>query len=1087
MEGLECKEIDGQDSVGRLSKKSRFLEKIREKTNGLSDVILPSRESNRSPLSSSQHQLWLISCLRQNACRAYHESVAFDIKGKLNLVALRKAYQLLLQRHEILSSVIRIGNDGNPYQLFEPSLSSEMEVLDYTYIKDRDEKRGALSNFLCSFAERDFDFANDRLIRAAVIQMDEDHWSFILVLHHIVTDGWSIGILIRELSQLYNGQVSDRQVVLPILDIQYRDYAAWENSSLDEDANKKDLLFWKNKLEGVPNLDMPTDRIRPHQSSSRGGWVPFEIDCELASALKALSKRARVTSFTLLLSIYKILLFRYTGKTDICVGSPFANRLRPEVENLIGLFVNTVALRTNFNMNDSSLMVIDKVKETATNAFAHQKLSFEKLVSAVNPTRSNQSTSPIFQTLFVFQNSAESKIDLNGVKVEFEYSKNVYSKFDLSFYLHQTSGGGLRCGIEYAGDLFYRETVERLAKHFIELCKAVVTTPERPVYELEFLTEGEKQQNLMQSNITAVRYPKDKCIHELFEAQVEKTPNSVALIFQGEQLTYRELNEQANQVAGALISLGVGPETRVAICIERSLKMQVGLLGILKAGGAYIPLDPAYPKARLDYMMEDSQALVLLTQSGLKKQFLGYKGIVLCIDMQSHIAEQETENPKIRLRSDNLSYVIYTSGSSGKPKGVMVEHRNVVNFLYSMSKQPGLLEQDILCAVTSISFDIHVLELYLPLMHGAKIVIADTKTASNGAALIQLLNEQCATVIQATPATYKLLLQAHWQPFRPMKVLCGGEKLHSEMAIQLLDKGNISLWNMYGPTETTVWSLVEQRSKSTDMSSIGRPIANTQVYILDNNFMLLPHGVPGELYIGGDGVTRGYLNQSELSSIKFISDPFSIVSKQRLYKTGDQCLFLSDGSIKFLGRLDDQIKIRGYRIELGEIESLLHRYPNVTDAVVSVKEGLAGQDLLVAYVVHDLQVGFDQLRTYLSKNLPEYMIPSVFIQLDALPLTPNGKVDRNALPDPTQEITTSSDNYTAPRTELEKQLAQIWSDILKIQIEKISIHDNFFNLGGTSILIFLLIIKAEEKDIFFDAALLHEFPVLSSLAENITI
>jgi amino acid adenylation domain-containing protein len=665
----------------------------------------------------------------------------------------------------------------------------------------------------------------------------------------------------------------------------------------------------------------------------------------------------------------------------------------------------------------------------------------------LQPQRS-LSHSPLFQVMFVLQNVPMTEFELPGVTLTQLDGDSTIAKFDLTLSMSETDQG-LVGSWEYNTDLFEGSTIERMATHFQNLLSAIVANPATTVGELPLLSAAERHQLLVEWNDTTAEYPIDKCIHQLFEAQVEKTPDAVAVVFEDQQLTYRELNQRANQLAHYLQTLGVRPEVLVGICVERSLEMVVGLLGILKAGGAYVPLDPEYPRERLDYMLADAGVEVLLTQLELLSSLSSHTARVVYLDTDwYHIAQDYEKNPISDVISKNLAYTIYTSGSTGKPKGVQIIHSAVVNFLCTMRQQLGITADDVLVGVTTFNFDIAMLEIFLPMIVGARVVIAKREVVIDGQELLEMVANCGATVMQATPATWRLLLEAGWQNSHQLKILCGGEALHWELANQLLARSP-SLWNLYGPTETTIWSLIAQIESQSRLIVIGRPMSNTQIYILDANQQPVPIGVPGELYIGGDGLARGYLNRPELTLEKFIPNPFSDHPSERLYKTGDLTRYLADGNIEYLGRIDNQVKIRGFRIELGEIEAVLNTHPQIQQTVVIATEDIPGNKRLVAYVVKsDDSITTNQLREFLKQKLPEYMVPATFVSLDTIPLTPNGKIDRKALPIPdgiSQEI-----EYIAPRTPSEEIIANTFATVLNLQ--DIGINDNFFTLGGHSLL-----------------------------------
>jgi amino acid adenylation domain-containing protein len=720
----------------------------------------------------------------------------------------------------------------------------------------------------------------------------------------------------------------------------------------------------------------------------------------------------------------------------------------------------------------------------ALGAYAHQDLPFEQLVEELQPQRSLSHT-PLFQVMFVLQNAPMPTLSLPDLTLLPLTADSSTAKFDLTCSIEQTAEG-LSGTIEYRTDLFDATTIERLAEHYQTLLQGIVTDPQQQLSELPLLSAVERQQLLVDWNQTQAEYPRELCLHQLFERQVEKTPEAVALEFGSQQLTYWELNGKANQLARQLQSLGVGPEVLVGICSERSCEMVVGLLAILKAGGAYVPLDPNHPGERLTYILADAGVSVLLTRAQLLPQLGEYGGRVVELE-DSGSADFSRENPKSGVRAGNLAYAIYTSGSTGRPKGVLIRHSAVVNFLTSMGQQPGLGAEDVMVALTTITFDIAALELFGPLSCGACVALAPELTAVGGEATAALATR--ATVVQGTPATWRLLLQAGFVGHPQLHLLCGGEALARELAAQLLERA-AALWNMYGPTETTIWSAVARVEPGAGAVPLGTPIANTQFYILDPQMQPVPVGVAGELHIGGEGLARGYLNRPELTAEKFVPHPYSEQPGARLYKTGDLVRYLSQGHIEYLGRLDHQVKIRGFRMELGEIEAVLSTHPQVRETVVVAVADAVGDKRLVAYIVPQFlpAPSSQEWRTFLKQHLPEYMLPSAFVVLDALPLTPNGKVDRRSLPEPNQ-TRPEVEAYVAPQNEVERQISAVWQEVL--HVEKVGIHDNFFDLGGHSLLILQVHRKLcsklpEQINTHISVVDLFRHPTVSTLAKYLS-
>ena len=1017
------------------------------------EPIIPISRETPLPLSFSQEQLWFLGQM-EGGNVAYNIPLAFELSGTLHIPALEQSLTEILRRHEALRTTFPVV-DGSPVQQILPPQPFCLPVVDLRSLPEGDRK-AEVDRLATQEAQRPFNLATDVLLRGTLLQLDADAYVLLLTMHHIASDGWSLALLRKELAALYPAFLENAASPLDPLPIQYADFAHWQQNWLSGEFVNQQLDYWKQQLAGAPPLlELPTDHSRPAVQSFRGGTESVVLDAELTRQLKQLSQRTGSTLYMTLLAAFSTLLSRYSGHQDIVIGSPVANRKRNEIESMIGFFINLLGLRVDLKGNPTFLELLGRVRQVALDAYNNQDVPFAQVVEALQPER-NLSYSPLFQALLILQNMPAESLNFPGLEVSSMRVEHGTSKYDLTLMVEETEAG-LVADFEYNGDLFERETIVRMIGHFQVLLNAIASHPEQAISELPLLTEPERHQLLVEWNDTEMTYPPEPCIHQLFESQVNRTPDAIAMVFEENHLTYRELNQRANQLAHYLRSMGVGPESLVGICLERSLEMVVGLLGILKAGGSYVPLDPAYPKDRLSLMIEDSQLPLLLTQTTLRDQFVEQNVQIVCIDTDwESIAQQPTDNPDSGVGPENLAYTIYTSGSTGKPKGVQLYHQTVVNFLNSMRYQPGLTDQDVLLAVTTISFDIAVLELYLPLMVGARAVIASREVAADAARLSDLMVRSGATLLQATPATWRMLISGGWMGDGKLKMLCGGEAMPRDLADQLLARGG-SLWNMYGPTETTVWSAACQVQPGTGSVPVAGPIANTQIYVLEElpqgSVRPVPVGIPGEVHIGGDGLARGYLNRPELTAQRFIPDPFTTKPGARLYKTGDLARFRPDGTLEFLGRIDNQVKLRGFRIELGEIESVLGRHPGVKQAVAVVREDVPGDQRLVAYltVKGDRVPTPVELRQFLKEQLPAYMVPAGFVVLDAFPLTPNGKVDRKALPVPDLSLSGEDQStYVAPRNELERQLIALWEESLRVK--PIGIHDDFFELGGHSLL-----------------------------------
>ncbi|MEH2136766.1 amino acid adenylation domain-containing protein [Nostoc sp.] len=1066
--------------------------------------ILKRVENAEIPLSYAQQRLWFLDQLESNSA-LYSIVIGLRLVGTLNVAALEQSLKEIIDRHEALRTNF-VTVDGKPTQIIQTQTNWTVTVVDLQHLPtlvlseavgaastsaEVTEQKTVAQKLLEQKAIEPFDLANNSLITATLVMLSPTEQWLLVCMHHVVSDGWSIGVFVQELQALYNAYSQGQPSPLLPLPIQYADFSIWQRQWLQGEVLQNHLNYWQQQLANAPTfLPLPTDRPRPAVQTFNGSYHVFTLSVELTQKLLQLSQQQGVTLFMTLLAAYNTLLYRYTGQEDILVGTPIANRDRTELEGLIGFFVNILVMRTDLSENPSFNELLPRLREMALSAYAHQDLPFEMLVEALQPER-DLSHTPLFQVMFVLLNAPMSEIELTGLSVSGLPIGITTAKFDLTLTMENTPNG-LFGWWEYNTDLFDSSTIERITGHFLTLLEAIVANPSERISQLPILTASEQQQLLVEWNDTQVDYPQDKCIHQLFEEQVERTPDAIAVVFENQQLTYQELNTRANQLAHYLQSLGVGADALVGICVERSLEMVVGLLGILKAGGTYVPLDPEYPQERLRFILEDAQVSVLLSQHHLVEKLPECQAQLVNLDTDWQLISQLTqENALAQLtvgiadvQASNLAYVIYTSGSTGQPKGVQISHKSVSNFLSAMQQRPGITKQDTLLAITTIAFDIAALEIFLPITVGACLVIASRDVTLDGRELFDLLVKSQATIMQATPATWRLLLDSNYQ-FSDLKILCGGEALPWDLVNQLLAK-SASLWNLYGPTEATIWSSVSQLESNESLISIGRPIDNTQIYILDQNLQPVPVGVPGELHIGGAGLARGYFNRPELTQEKFICNPFGrSKGAERLYKTGDLARYLPDGNIEYLGRIDNQVKIRGFRIELGEIEAVLSQHPNVQASCVIAREDIRDDKRLVAYIVPQPQVTLtiSELRSVLKEKLPDYMVPSAIVILESLPLTPNGKIDRRALPapEPSSEL---SDKYVAPRTPVEEILALIWQQVLKVEL--VGRHDNFFELGGHSLLATQLISRVRNSlKIELPLRSLFAAPTIAQLAPSI--
>ncbi|HKX32261.1 MAG TPA: amino acid adenylation domain-containing protein, partial [Blastocatellia bacterium] len=1047
--------------------------------------IGPAERGAPLPLSFAQQRLWFLAQM-EGASRAYHIPRGMQLRGELDRVALRRALDRIMERHEALrTNFVLVGGEvtqsigaieGRRFQLVEHDLRRRMNA------------REELDELIGQESGAAFDLGAGPLIRGRLIRLSEDEHTLLITMHHIVSDGWSVGVLMNELSRLYGAFLRGEADPLPPLGVQYADYAVWQRSWMEGEMLRRQIDYWKEALAGAPaRLELPADRPRSATQNYAGASARLELDEKLATGVKGLSRRYGTTLFMTLLGGWAALLARLSGQEDLVIGTTTANRGRVEIEKLIGFFVNTLALRIDVSSSPTAGELLGRVKAQALRAQQHQDLPFERVVEAVRPDRS-LSHSPIFQVAFAWQNAPEGARELSGLEVRaLPEAPQVTAKFDLTLSLWE-AGRTIVGGVEYAVSLFEAVTIERYLGYFRALLEGLVADDGRAVDRLPLLSVSERRQVIEQWNETAVAYPKKRCVHELFEEQVERTPEAVAVAFEDRQLTYAELNRQANRLAHYLQTLGVGPEARVGICLERSLEMIIGLLGILKAGGAYVPLDPAYPAERLTYLLEDSAPSVLLTTGALRERLTGRAWGGRVVDLEAEAerwAGHSGRNPVgSGLEARSLAYLIYTSGSTGSPKGVMVEHGGLLNLAMTQMRDLDVERESRVLQFSSFSFDAYAFEWLMSLCRGAALVIPAAGTVLVGETLRETLDRQGVSHVTLPPAVLATLPETGGLASIRVMVVAG-EVLTREL-VEKWSSGRRMI-NAYGPTEATVCATHGDCDRDETRSpSIGRPIANAQVYLVEAKGEPAPVGVAGELHVGGAGVARGYLNRPELTAERFMPDPFSGEPGARIYRTGDLGRWLPDGRTEFLGRNDFQVKLRGFRIELGEIEARLAEHAGVSRSVVVMREDAAGDRRLVAYYTCAEETGSgaeaEELRTHLFARLPEYMVPASFVFLEELPLNPNGKVDRQALPVP-DLIEQLGRQYVAPRTATEEVLARIWAEVLGL--EQVGIRDNFFELGGHSIIALAVISRANQAGLRLTVREIFEHQTIGSLAARV--
>lgn len=1003
-----------------------------------------------APLSYSQERMWLIQSLDPENT-AYNIAFALKITGPLATDALVRAFETLVQRHEILRTRIRIINE-RPVQEIHPWTGPVLNFIDY-----RAEGESAAMRAAEADAKLPFDLVKGPVLRSKLYRTGPDAYLLTVVMHHIAGDQWSIGVLGRELVLLYDGVRQGQPATLPLMPINYRDYAVWQRDDAFVPEFERQLSYWRQQLVGLPILDLPTDRPRPMLRSLRGAFCTAPLSDTLLDGLARLGHEAGSTLFMITFAVFAVLLNRLTGQTDIPIGVPVANRIQSATESLVGTFVNTLVLRVDLSGNPSFRTLLQRVRALTLDAFAHQDVSFDRMVQEMGQRR-DADRAPLAQVMFNVANAPMHGLALDGVNLEPIPLDRGGAQFELSMSID--SEVTRRINLEYNTDLFDRSTIEYIMQRYLTLLESAVAAPQTTLSTLPVLSPTERA-SLTQWNATTIPYPEDRIFIELFESQAATTPMATAISFEDKVIRYGELNAYANTVAHALRALGVSTGSVVGLLAPRTPMLATALLGIQKSGGAYVPLDPGFPTERLAYILADSGAKVLVTAGGAANQ-IEIPNDVAILDLDALPQAGSPDNPVSGTGPRNTAYILHTSGSTGWPKGVAVSHGAVMNFLWSMRNKPGLSACDVVAAVTTISFDIAILELYLPLLVGARIELVPRETAADGTALADLLHTSGANVLQATPATWRLLVEAGWRGKPDFRALCGGEALPRDLADAILDRVG-ELWNLYGPTETTVWSTIDRVERDSAPISIGIPIGNTTIHILDQTGEPSPIGIAGEIHIGGKGVANGYHQRAALTAERFIPDRFSDHAGARLYRTGDLGRWGPDGKLYHLGRLDHQVKIRGFRIELGEVEAALANHEVVLQAVVAAREAQPGDLRLVAYIVYrdGEELTASDLRRLLRRQLPDFMIPSVTMALDSMPLTPNGKIDRKSLPDPFKSERRAAIKREPPAPGLEQKMAEIWRSILAV--DSISAEDNFFELGGHSLLS-LRVAQAVEKE-----------------------
>jgi amino acid adenylation domain-containing protein len=1133
---VESNKENGEAAGAALSSRQILVDEVNTRLRD-SSLLQPRKDSGPVPLSFAQERLWFLEQIDPGDASA-HISRGMKVTGALDRGLLRQSLETILNRHESLRATfattqLYAGVDGQPTQLIAKKGRVELAVVDLS-AEVIDRRISKAREFAQSEAQRGFDLTTGPLLRITLLVLEDNEHILLVTAHRIISDDHSLDLLLQELWLTYGALASGARLSIPDLPLQFADYASWQRNTFSDEFLRTHSDYWRTKLEGAPAvLELPADRPRPAVQNWRGESLSVALDEDLGAALRALARAEHTTLFVVLMAAFQILLARYSRQDDLVVGSEFSNRESADLRNLVGPLSNAFALRADLSGNPPFCELLRQVQTTYQDAAQHRLMPYEKLVDEMELERS-LSFAPVFQVALNLRETSAFATPAGLLVEEFEFDPGV-SRFDLTLDIEGdgTNTGGMstpaglprrgprtpvplgqqiRFRFEYDSDLFDRETIARMAAHFEVLLRAIVQKPKARIADLPLLSSSEQNRIVYEWNDVRTSQQTSQCLHELFAVAAQRMPEEIALVCGEERLTYSELNRRANQLAHYLQKLGIGPEQKAGVYLERSVNNIVALLAILKAGGAFVPIDPAYPQDRVTFMLADSGVQVLITQQSLITNLPEQQAKVIQIDSDWHrIAAESDQNPTTLATPENLAYVIYTSGSTGRPKGVSVTHKSVTHLFAATREQLGFNERDVWTTVHSSAFDFSVWEIWGALLEGRRLVVVPLEVTQSPNALYELLQSEGVTILNQTPSALRQLLDAKpdLRQLSLRTIVCGGDALDSELAETLTTIG-IPVWNFYGPTESTVWATCTKvaqtsvcdfvsetqvpRETQTEgcATSIGRPIADLEIYVLDENLGPVPVGVPGEICIGGAGLARGYLNLPALTADRFVPSPFARSAGERLYRTGDLGRHLRSGKLEFLGRLDNQVKLRGFRVELGEIETVLGQHAEVDQAVVIIREDQPGDKRLVAYVV-PCSTNFSlspagqeiseiseietnetnrqaevcrtelpaNLRHFLSEKLPEYMIPSAFVMLDALPLTPNRKVDRRSLPKPETGRRGLESSFVAPRDNLEQQLANIWQKILDVKV--IGVRDSFFELGGHSLLAVRLFAQIENR------------------------
>ena len=1087
--------------------KTYIAEMMSDKIN---HIAIPRRPEGdyKVPLSFAQQRLWLMDQIDGSSTHA-NMAYALRLKGEVDYEAISYAFSVIVERHQSLRTNVHVDNDGEPYQVIQSAANFHLQTHDLS-LQPEASRELLVDDYINKEMVRAFNLKTDLMLSVQLLKTSIAEHVLLITMHHIASDGWSMAILLREFNELYSSHTQGKNHRLPYIDIQYADYAYWQRNWLQHEVLDKQISYWKNKLISLPPVhNLPLDYARPKVQSFKGKRYFSTINSTSVQALNALCVLQGATLFMGLQSIFAVLLARYSNEQDIVMGSLIANREQIEIAGLIGCFFNAQVLRNDLSGNPDFNTLLNESKSMLLDAYAHQQVPFEQVVECLQPER-NLGYNPLFQVLLIMQNTEVGTLQLPNLELEFITQERNSTVYDLRLDIVENSSGLSLCW-EYRTDLFKPSTIERMANHFETLLGSILKNPQENVLSLNMLSDDEHEKLLYTWNSRITNYPLDLCIHQLFETQVKKTPNAIAVVVSDQVLTYNALNEKSNQLAHYLITeKGVTPDTLVGICVDASLDMIVAILGILKAGAAYVPLDSSYPESRLAYMLSDAKLSIVITQRHVLERIVINASTLLCIDdlnLQQQLEQQPKHNidpHTIQLLSNHLAYIIYTSGSTGNPKGVAVERKSLRNLINWYIDEYKFNDNDAFYIVSAIGFDLTQKNLFAPLLVGGRLVLS-ARQYFDPEIILGDIEEHAVTVMNCAPSAFYPLIESDKSAYEALRslryLLLGGEPINSNLLKHWTQSEffNCKIINMYGPTECADITTQQVHDIRTNSTKIGRQINNVSAYVVNSFHQLSPVNVPGELLIGGVGLARGYLHNPDLTAQKFISNPFydknNFASSERLYKTGDLVRWLPDGNLEFLGRIDHQVKIRGFRIELGEIENFLTEHTHVKDALVLVKEFSQGDNRLIAYLVvaepgaevnkeikGNSETIIEQVTQYLRQSVPDYMVPSVFVLLDKLPLTPNGKVDRKALPEP--NFNSSHSNFCAPETDVEKIICSVWQEVLGVNI--ISTKDSFFALGGNSLLAIRALSKVNEQcQVVLSIRSLFLDPTVSGIAKVI--